>query len=169
MGRGKEGKTPDAVTPHRFQRGQPGIQSSVPQRTWRWLTYMCQAPCCRLRAWCPLRALGALSGRPPLGERSCADRTQTFVLSQGCPELLPGPPFGEDPDQVSPSSSSIQRNPRSQGPVMCPLPQKHLPVAEPYTATPGELGSLSLLFLPTHPDGKVHPLSALEMARWRET
>lgn len=83
---------------------------------------------------------------------------QTFVLSQGCPELLPGVP----------SSSSIQRNPRSQGPVMCPLPQKHLPVAEPYTATPGELGSLSLLFLPTHPNGKVHPLSALEMARWRE-
>lgn len=66
------------------------------------------------------------------------------------------------------SSPSIQRNPGSQGPVLCSLPLKHLPEAQsPHMAAPGELGSLSPQMLRVHPVGKMGcPLSALNMASW---
>lgn len=101
-----------------------------------------------------LQALGFVSTQRP----GRTFKTSTFggkllcrcfgVLGQGfcLPHTVPTASLWGGRWPGFPSSSSIPRNPRSQGLSMCLLSLKHLPEAEPHTATSGELGSPSFLF-----------------------
>lgn len=162
---GRKRATPSA-TPHPRNQGQAAslIKGTArdldlsTQKTWRWLTYKCQA-------------LGFVSTQRP----GRPFKTSTFggkelwrhfgVLGQGfcLPQAVPTASLWGGPWPGFPSSSSVPRNPRSQGLSMFLLSLKHLPKAEPHTATPGELGSPSFLF-PFTLREKVCLLSALEMA-----
>lgn len=117
------------------------------QKTWRWLTYKCQALCCRLWASCPPRGLGRPFKASTFGEKELCRHFE--VVGQGfcLPQAVPTASLWGGPWPGFPSSSSIPRNRRSQGLFMCLFSLKHLPEAEPHTATPGGLGSPSFLSL----------------------